>query len=254
MVESNTLVNALDELLSPEQGAVDDVSNNGLQVEGTAEVQRVMFGVDACQDLFERAIDMSADLLFVHHGLSWGGGIKHFTGMSGNRLRLLFKNSINLYASHLPLDMHPELGHNAIIAEKLGVETPEPFFEYQGVPIGYGGTLSKPLPLTELAGDVDDWLGASSHLINETAGPVESVGIVSGGGADAVQTCAEEGYDCLITGEMEHSQYHPAIELGISVIAAGHYRTETPGVIAVMEWVRDRYDVECSFIDLPTGL
>jgi putative NIF3 family GTP cyclohydrolase 1 type 2 len=110
------------------------------------------------------------------------------------------------------------------------------------------------LPLTDLAEKLDDWLGSSSHLINEPDAPIENVGIVSGGGADAVQACATEGYDCLITGEMEHSQYYPAIELGISVVAAGHYRTETPGVKAVMQWVRERYDVECSFIDLPTGL
>lgn len=254
MINRNTLVEALDEMLAPESGPVEDVSNNGLQVEGIPDIHRAVFGVDACQELFESAADLSADFIFVHHGVSWGGGIQRFTGTNASRLKLLFNNSINLYASHLPLDKHPGFGHNARIAKHLGIEDPSPFFEYENTRIGFGGDLPHPTTADELAGILDSWLDAQSCVFGESDGEIEKVGIVSGGGADAINACSEGGYDCLITGEMKHSQYHTARELGVIVIAAGHYRTETPGVRAVMDWVEEHFGVECSFVNLPTGL
>lgn len=254
MIPRDSLVEALDDLLQPENGSVDDVSNNGLQVEGMSEVRRAVFGVDACRDLFERAVAESADFVFVHHGLSWGGGLKRLTGMTAGRLRPLFENGISLYASHLPLDMHPELGHNAVMARELGIQHPEPFFRYGETEIGWGGDLPEAAAVRELAERLDEMLDTDSYLVGDPETPISRVGIVSGGGADAVSECAEAGYGCLITGEMKHSEYHTASELDVCVVAGGHYCTEMPGVKAVMEWVEENFDVECSFVDLPTGL
>lgn len=254
MIDRDTLAEALDELLEPEDGPVEDVSNNGLQVEGGEHVERIIFGVDACRGLFDAAVERDADCIFVHHGLSWGGGLKRLTGMTAGRVRPLFENGISLYASHLPLDMHPEVGHNAVLARALEVQGPEPFFDYHGVRIGFGGELAESLPARDLSGRLDQFLGSESLIVGDPTRQIGSVGIVSGGGADAVSECAQVGYDCLITGEMKHSEYHTARELDVCVIAAGHYRTETPGVRAVMQWCERRFEVECEFVDLPTGL
>lgn len=254
MIDRDTLADALDELLQPEDGPVEDASNNGLQVEGREDVERIVFGVDACRGLFEAAVEREANFVFVHHGLSWGGGLKRLTGMTAGRLRPLFENGISLYASHLPLDMHPDVGHNAVMARGLEVGPVEPFFDYHGVRIGFGGRLARPLPARDLAGRLDGFLDSESLIIGDPERKIGRVGIVSGGGADAVTECAGVGYDCLITGEMKHSEYHTARELDVCVIAGGHYRTETPGVKAVMEWLSGRFDVECAFVDLPTGL
>ena len=254
MPERNALVAALDELLTPESGPVDDASNNGLQVEGKEQVERAVFGVDACLDLFQQAASGSADFVFVHHGLSWGGGLKRLTGTIGRRTRVLFENRISLYASHLPLDMHPELGHNAVMARELGIVSPEPFFSYEGAEIGFGGRLPEPCTADDLAQQMDVSLNCESRIFGGKDAQLTGVGIVSGGGADAISECAENGYECLVTGEMKHSQYHTASELGVCVIAGGHYRTETPGVKAVMNWVQEKFDIDCSFVDLPTGL
>ncbi|MFW6045096.1 MAG: Nif3-like dinuclear metal center hexameric protein [Planctomycetota bacterium] len=252
MIERNLLVHKLDELL-PQQEVPDDPSNNGLQVEGAPKVERAVFGVDACLALFEKAIELGSSFIFVHHGLSWGGGISYFTGVEGRRLKTLLANDVSLYASHLPLDMHPELGHNAVLARRLGIESPSPFFEYEGVRIGCGGPLPEPTNARRLRDRLNSELHTQCTLIGEPDRRIRDIAIVSGLGADAVRKCAGAGYDCLLTGEMRHSEYHTARELGLCVIAAGHYRTEIPGVRAVMEWVREELDLECEFVDLPTN-
>ena len=254
MLERDALVDWLDNLLRPEDGPIDDASNNGLQVEGKPEVERVVGGVDACRQLFERAAAERADFVLVHHGLSWGGGLKRLTGLAAGRVRTLFAHEISLYASHLPLDMHPKIGHNAVLARKLDIEAPEPFFPYNGREIGFAGDLPEVMSAGKLGQRVDDLLGGSCTLVGERKAEIQRVGVVSGGGADAVSECPGAGCDCLITGEMKHSEFHTAAELGVCVIAAGHYRTEMVGVKALLERMRAELPVESSFISLPTQL
>ena len=244
----------LDKLLMP-PGAVDDASNNGLQVEGRDMVNRVVFGVDASLALFEAAAAAAADLVVVHHGISWGGGLKRLTGIEAGRLRVLFAAELSLYACHLPLDGHPEVGNNAVIARLLGLPDAVPFAAYGGLEIGRSGRLPEPLFLSVFASRVEEALKAEAVQVLPF-GPrtVSRVGIVSGGGADALGDCAALGLDCLLTGEVLHQHVHPAREMGISVIAAGHYRTETTGIRAVMERVEQDLGLECRFVDLPTGL
>ena len=256
MVARDELVAYLDELLKPEQ-ATGDSSNNGLQVEGGRDVRLAVFAVDASLALFEHAIAAGADFVFVHHGLSWGDKLRYLTGATARRIRVLLGNSVSLYGSHLPLDAHPTVGHNAVIAALLTLRKRRPFYEYGGVDIGWCGELRLPQSTTTLVARVSDILGVPAD--NVTVLPkefrqVRTVGVVSGAGADAVGACAELGLEALITGEVGHAQYHAIVESGVSVLAAGHYRTEVPGVKTVMERVTDRFDVACRFFDLPTGL
>lgn len=231
-----------------------DYSNNGVQVQGKDEVTKIAFAVDACLATFERAVEVGADMLFVHHGISWGGGLKRLDGYTAKRLSLLFQNRVTLYAQHLPLDMHPEIGNNAVLASMLGVSDRQPFFDYHGQAIGYSGTLETAMSASELAGLLGKQLGVPVSVPVDCGKAIRRVGIVSGGGDDAIFEAAERGLDCLVTGEFRHQQYHPALELGVSVIAGGHYATETTGPRAMCEWTQARVDVPCVFLDVPTGL
>lgn len=253
MISRSQLVTYLDELLNP-GGTIEDPSNNGLQVEGFDELNRVVFGVDACQALFDAAADRNADFVFVHHGLSWGGGIRAVTDVVARRLRTLLSNGVSLYASHLPLDMHPEVGHNAVLAHELGLDQRRAFFPYHGTKIGWAGVLPKAAPVAEIAERIAEVAGGTPDIVGGADREVLNVGIVSGGGADAIDCCKAASVDCLVTGEFTHQHYHAALEADIPVIVGGHYATETPGVKAVMSRVQSLFDVQCEFIDLPTGL
>jgi len=246
----------LDGLLDLERFGADS-SNNGLQVEGSPVVEKIVFGVDACLELFELAIEADADMVFTHHGLSWGGGFQRVTGIDAARFAALFANGISLYSAHLPLDAHPRVGHNAVIAEKLGLLERRSFAEYAGVEIGVAGKLEKPLSAAELADELKNKLGFDdiSILGGGNGEKIETVGVVSGGaGSDGVIAAAGEGLDCLVTGEMGHASWHVVRESGVAVLAAGHYATEKPGVLAVMDGIAAEFDVETLFVDIPTGL
>lgn len=253
MVTRKALTTYLDGLLRLPPGGHDS-SNNGLQVEGRAAVRRIVFGVDACLALFECAAKAGADFIVVHHGLSWGDNQRYLTGCRARRLEALFANGISLYASHLPLDAHPDIGHNAVIARRLGLSRVRPFFPYGSMDIGRCGDLPKPLPLHRLKQKVDEALNTETDVLRAGSPVARRVGVVSGGGADAVEACVQQGCDCLVTGEYGHQHYHAVMELGVNVLAAGHYRSEMPGLEALMARLQARFKVPCEFIDLPTGL
>jgi len=233
----------------------DDSSNNGLQVEGNQTVNKILFSVDASLELFDIAVECNADMVFVHHGISWGGNPKRFAGMDGDRLRTLFCNGISLYAMHLPLDAHPEYGHNACLADMLGLENKTMFAKYCGVEIGAIGTLPEQLTPQEIADSLDAGLAGKSVVFGDAAKTVSKIGIISGGaGYEGINEAITLGLDCFITGEVGHSSYHLIKESGMPVIALGHYSSEKPGVIKSMELVQTKFKVECEFIDIPTGL
>lgn len=250
------LVRFLDALLA--QVAIpNDHSNNGLQVTGAARVRRAAFAVDASAALFQQAAADGVEFLFVHHGLSWNSGWKRLTGVAGHRAALLLKNGISLYASHLPLDAHPEVGNNAGLAKTLGLTGLEPFFEYDGARIGQLGVLPKPLTPAALAARVGRVLNTAGVRLFNGCGvrTVRRVAVVSGGAAGAAEPAALAGCDALITGEVDHSHYHPVLESGVAVIAAGHYATETVGPRRVLDAVAAAFPrLDCRFYDLPTGL
>lgn len=232
-----------------------DHSNNGLQVEGTDEVRRALFAVDGCLAVFRMAAERGADFIFVHHGISWGGEPRRFTGVVAERLRPLFMNGINLYAAHLPLDANPVFGNNAELCRlaKLGKRTP--YCRYDGVDIGFIGEFEAPVTAAELKARLEKELKCSAQLLGDPERPLEKAAVVSGGGGlDALEQAAAAGGGFLLTGELTHVMYHYALELNMTVLALGHYASETTGPRALMERVGREFGLETLFAELPTGL
>ena len=230
-----------------------DKSLNGVQVGVmNAEIKRVAFVVDACMETFTRAVDLEADLLFVHHGLFWGFD-KRVTRSHFRRLEFLITNRCALYASHLPLDMHPDFGNNAGLAALLGLENLERFGKYHGIEIGLNGTLVPPLDTNAVVEKLDfdkDTCAVFQFGKEEN----RYVGVVSGGAIDHVQEAIDGDLDLYVTGEMSHVFYHLCLEEKVNLICGGHYQTETLGVSLLMAKLERETGLETSFIDVPTGL
>ncbi len=224
---------------------------NGLQVTNDGHVERFAVAVDACQATIDAAAEHGADLLIVHHGLFWGG-LEPVTGRHGRRLRTLIRHGIALYSAHLPLDVHPDVGNNAVLARRLGVSGPEPFGEYEGQAIGVVGSLH--VARDALAALVTAVLGVTPKVIAVGPDTVRRIGIVTGGGGDLIKQAANAGVDTYVTGEGKHHTYFDAEEFGVNVIYAGHYATETVGVKALADHVADRFHLSWDFLDHPTGL
>ncbi len=236
----------------------DDPSNNGLQFQGRNEVRKAVFAVDACEALFTIASDLDADFIFVHHGISWGNGFRRIQGIHARRLSLLASEGISLYAVHLPLDANPLIGHNALIAGMIPLRDLQPFGTYHHYKIGFSGTLEKaasPLALARLLNQKLPSEGEYRILGNKTE-KVSKIGVISGGGAfpELFDEIYDSDIECLVTGSAEHEVFHPAMETGTSIITLGHYRSEIPGVLAVMNSLTREFGIESEFIDLPTGL
>lgn len=235
-----------------------DPSNNGLQFQGRNDVKKAFFAVDASEAFFTVASRLEADFVFVHHGLSWGTGLRRFTGISAKRLSLLAARGISLYAAHLPLDAHEMLGHNVLLGEMIGLEDIQPFGTYHDYKIGVSGRLPRPKSLREIAKIYQAALPSEGGFsgIGDFSRKIEYAGIISGGGAwpELFDEIAESGIEALITGEFTHEIWHPAMETGTAVLGLGHCRSETPGVIAVMEAVKQQFGLDAEFIDIPTCL
>jgi len=254
MAELKTIADYLNTLLDIRRFP-DDASNNGLQIEGTPVVNKIAFGVDASLVLAEKAAEAGADMIFVHHGLSWGTGFRRITGVDAARIATLLKNDISLYAAHLPLDAHPVIGHNAVIAETIDLINRKMFAEYANDKIGVRGELPKAMGAASLADMLEDRLGFDTAVYGKPRGKLKRIGVVSGGaGTDGILAAAAKNLDCLITGEIGHSHWHLINELALTVITGGHYNTEKPGIKALIEDVENMFDVECVFFDIPTGL
>jgi dinuclear metal center YbgI/SA1388 family protein len=249
----------LDALLEPAR--FEDYGPNGLQVPGAAQVETVATGVSANRELFERAAAEKAQLLIVHHGLFWGTSPGPIDSALKRRLKILFDADIGLAAYHLPLDAHPELGNNALIAKALGAESLEPFALHHGQPIGFIATLpggrareDDGIPAQALFTRVRE-LTARDPLVFDAGPPnIRRLAIVSGGGADYIADAIAAGADGLLTGEPVERVMSTACEAGIHFIAAGHYATETFGVKALGEHVAQRFGVRHVFLDVPNPI
>jgi dinuclear metal center YbgI/SA1388 family protein len=248
-----SIVAALDELLEPASFA--DLGPNGLQVPGGEEARRVVTGVSAQRALIDRAIELDAQLLLVHHGLFWDFHPTGLTPVLAERLRPLFKHDIALAGYHLPLDAHPEVGNNAILAERLGCERHEPFARGKGPggpAIGRAGTFpGDGIPATELFERVRDVTAREPTVFDGGPERVRRIGIVSGGGAGWLEEAIGAGLDAFLTGEPREHVMSLAYEAGIHFIAAGHYATETFGVRALGDWLNERFGIRHVWIDIP---
>ena len=254
MTELQTLVTYLNDFLEIKK-VPEDYSNNGLQVEGCSNVNKILFAVDACSKVFETAVEQNAQLIFVHHGISWKNGFRYLTGNTAKHLSTLFKNDISLYAAHLPLDAHPLIGHNALIAKMVNLQNIFTFANYCGIKIGYAGTAPGSMTSTkQIISKLESSLNTNCKLYGKEKN-ISTIGVISGGsGSEGILAAAELNIDCLITGEVGHSSWHLINELGIQVIGCGHYKSEIPGVKAMMADIQNNFQIDCEFIDFPTGL
>lgn len=250
-VDLMELVTYLDDYLS--SGEIEDYPNalNGLQVESPAAVATVAAAVDATAASIDAAVGEGADLLLVHHGLFWGGNLP-VTGRRYRRLRALLESDTALYSTHLPLDVHPEVGNNAVLARELGIGVRGRFGEYRGVEVGVWGDLS--ISRDALCARLDDLLGDRIKLIPGGPEKLERVGVLTGGGGGFVAAARGAGLDALVTGEGSHHTYFDAMEDGLNLYYGGHYATETWGVRALASHIAERFDLEWVFVDQPTGL
>jgi dinuclear metal center YbgI/SA1388 family protein len=225
------LVTFLDETLNIKNFSADS-SMNGLQVESSSDVKQIATAVDVSDRSIRRAASCGTGLLIVHHGLFWGDPVP-ITGVMARRVELLLSRGVSLYAAHLPLDCHPEIGNNAQLAGLLGLEQRQAFGRYHGMIIGLCGVLPRVMSPAGIARKLKKSLGAESKIFRFGPERIKRLGIVSGGGASLVGDAASAGCDTLLTGETSHSAYHTAREARVNLICAGHYATETVGVRAL---------------------
>jgi dinuclear metal center YbgI/SA1388 family protein len=224
---------------------------NGLQVEGASPITRVLGAVDASLATIEAAATRGASLVLVHHGLFWGG-LEPLVGRVARRVRTLVRKDISLYAAHLPLDCHPEVGNNAVLARHLGLTALEPFGRDHGIDIGLAGELR--VPVQDLARKLEERLGGAPRVIPTGPPVTQRVAVVTGAGSFLLREAHEKGIDTFVTGEGPHHSFFDAEEWGINVLYAGHYATETVGVEALGAHIQERFGVPFEFFDHPTGL
>jgi len=224
-----------------------DYGPNGLQVEGKAAIHKVVSGVTASLALIEAAIEAEADAIVVHHGLFWRGHDGRVTGWLKTRLERLLARQINLFAYHLPLDAHPELGNNAQLGRRLGWATTAHFGEQD---LGCSAELSTPQGLDELATHISQSLGRTALMVPGDGRRVRRVAWCTGGAQDYFEAAIAAGADVYLTGEISEPQTHYARESGVAFIAAGHHATERYGAPALGEHLARQFGLEHQFIEI----
>ena len=234
-------------------GKVKDVSLNGLQVEGRAEVKKIAFGVSASLELIKRAAEAGADMVIVHHGLFWGR-VLPVKGPFKKKLETLLNNGISLAAWHLPLDKHRSVGNNARILKLLGAENLKPFGVYDGETIGFKGAFRRPKTAAGIIKTLQNELSADVISFNFGAKEIKTLGVVSGGAQKMFEQAIAGGLDLYITGEVSEFVQETAREHGANFISAGHYNTEKPGVRALESLLRSKFGVKTEFIDIPNPI
>lgn len=250
MARTRDVVTFLDELLHP--AGFDDVAVNGLQVPGRAEVSRVVTGVSATRELVQRAVELEAGLVLVHHGLFWTFDRPGLTPLVVERLRPLLRYDVNLVGQHLPLDAHAEHGNNALLAEALGCDDHEPFADAWGHAVGRIARWDGDgIALEELVQRVARVTKRQPLLLDGGPERVRRAAIASGAAADEAAHAAALGLDALVTGEPRERTTAEAREARISVLAAGHHATETLGVQRLGELLAERFDLEHHWVDVP---
>lgn len=246
MTHAKILGQAFDALLQPDK--FRDYGPNGLQVEGDRDVQLLVSGVTASRALIEAAIDAQADAIVVHHGLFWRGQDGRVTGWMRERLRLLLTHGIHLFAYHLPLDAHPELGNNAQLARVLGLKADGRFGEQD---LGFVGAGAQTWSCAQaLADHVAATLGRSVICVGDSDRPVSRVAWCTGGAQAYFEAAIAQGVDAFITGEISEPQAHLARETGVAFLACGHHATERYGAPALATHVAQALGLQHRFIEI----
>ncbi len=252
MAQLSSIAQYLDSLLQTK--AYQDHSLNGIQVEASGgAVKRVAFAVDAGMSIIQKAIAADAQLLVVHHGMLWGTPLP-ITGIFGRKIEQLLRHGCSLYASHLPLDGHAEVGNAFELGRFLGLEKLEGFCPFNGMPIGARGVFRAPLAIDAVAQKLATLSPKVPLTLPFGKRDIRRVGIVTGSGSSALPLIAAEGLDLLVSGEAKQESYHLAKDLEVSAIFAGHYATETFGVRALERRLKKDFDIQTLFIDEDTGI
>lgn len=242
----------LDEKLNSK--AIADYAPNGLQVEGRQEIRKIITGVTASLPLIDYAIKQNADAILVHHGYFWKSENPCIRGMKGKRIKQLLTHDINLFGYHLPLDIHPELGNNAQLAQKIGVLNLQGL-EEKAYSIPVYGELAEPISAAALKSKLEKALDRKVILCDEFVADfpqkrIKTVGICTGGGQGYIDLAAAKGIDAFISGEISEQTTHSAREQGIYYFACGHHATERDGVKALGEWLAQAYGLSVEFVDI----
>lgn len=252
MVALSDIVTLLDTRLRIADIRDASVALNGLQVENDGHVTKVALAVDGSQKTIEDAIAAGADLLLLHHGIYWCG-LRPMTGWWKKKICTCLEHNLAVYAAHLPLDLHPELGNNAGIARGLGLTDIQPDIDYHGTLIGMAGTFHG--TVGALRDRYAKLTGSSvTGYIPAPAAPAGRVAICSGDAGDEIYQVQAKGYTCYLTGEENHWVSNAAADMGISVMFAGHYATETFGVRSLGDLLEKQYGLPTVFIDNPTRM
>jgi len=243
------LTNILNQELKPWR--YTDYAPNGLQVEGKAEVHKIISGVTACERLLDEAIKQKADAVLVHHGYFWKNEHPCITGIKQRRISKLLLNQISLLAYHLPLDAHPTLGNNAQLAEMLNINITGGLDLNTDNPTGNVGELAEPVSVFDFAEKIGNTVDRQPLVVEGGQHQVRTVALCTGAAQDYIDLAIERNADVFVSGEISERTVHIAREAGIHYIAAGHHATERYGVMALGEWLQKTQDIEHEFIDVP---
>lgn len=248
-ITNKALVKYLSDYLSVTK--IRDYCPNGLQVEGKAHINTIVTGVTASQALIDAAIEHQADAIVVHHGYFWKGENPCVVGMKKHRLQALLSHDINLFAYHLPLDVHPTVGNNAQLAQRLdinvegGLDASDPFS------VAMKGRFNTPISHQTLVNRLAEQLDTSVLSEGDPERLIETVAWCSGGGQSYIDAAAEQGIDAFFSGEVSEQTIHTAREMAIDFFAAGHHATERYGAKALGEHIAETFDVTVRFVDIP---
>jgi len=249
MIHRNDLEAHLNALLKPEQ--IKDFCPNGLQIQGSDEIHKIVTGVTATQALIEQAIRENADALVVHHGFFWKNESYVIRGMKHNRIKALIENNISLFAYHLPLDIHPELGNNAQLAKLFELNKVQPLETGNPFSVAVRGELSHHISGDELSNRITQQLSREClHIAPPSNKKIKTVAWCSGGGQNYIELAAEQGIDAFISGEVSEQTTHVAREMDIHFFAGGHHATERYGAKALAKHLEDKLLIPTLFIDI----
>ncbi len=248
-MKRQALLTELDQLLRPQR--FKDYCPNGLQVEGRSNIRRLITGVTACQALLDAAIEQQADAVLVHHGYFWKGEDARVTGIKKQRLQTLLQADLNLFAYHLPLDAHPQLGNNAQLAEQLGWQISGALMPEKGdETIGLTGQLPAAIKAGEYARQLEQQLGRPIIHVGDAEDEIQTLGWCTGAAQGFIDRAHEQDLDAYISGEISEPTAHFARETGMHYFACGHHATERYGVQAVGEWLAENFGLEHQYIDI----
>ncbi|MFC0444964.1 Nif3-like dinuclear metal center hexameric protein [Pseudidiomarina halophila] len=249
LVEREQLEAYLRQFLATDK--ISDYCPNGLQVEGRDQIQKIVTGVTACQELLERAVMVDADAVLVHHGYFWKGEPQPVKGMKKRRLQTLLRHDLNLFAYHLPLDVHPRLGNNAQLARLMDWPDPSVLSEIEPEGVVMYTELSHDETVEQVATQLETRLGRSLVCaVHEPAQKIRRIAWCTGGGQGFIDAAAQADCDLFITGEVSEPTVHSAREQGIAFFAAGHHATERYGIQALGEHLAEKFGLDHQFIDV----